>query len=375
MQRRTALLIPSLWSILGARSQARPVSEPIERVAMAWRRGSHTGGDAATGHQVGVLHIDWAAAQVQVQTQVDVPSRAHGLLRLADAGFLTVANRPGRWLLRCDAQGQPMVLKSLTEETPQRTLNGHAEASRDGQWVFTTETDPATGLGWLSVRDVRTLERVRQFESHGIDPHQLLLATDGTLMVANGGIPRDPLGRKIADMAMAPNLARIDPRSGLLLGGWRLPDARLSIRHLAWAHGPRQLLGLALQAEHAATSERAEAPTLAVWDGRDLHLPSADPRGAGYAGDIAAAAGGGFVISAQKQGRCLWWHPSAPEVMTLVAELTEPCALLASRDGLGVTLGAGRGLARWHTQLQPRMVRWPVLMAPDNHAVWLAGEG
>lgn len=381
MRRRSALLAPCLaahaWAPAWAQAPTtarEPKPEPVERMATAWRLAAEAGGEADAGHQVGVLRIDWAAGQVQLQAQVEVPSRAHGLLALGDGGFLALANRPGRWLLHCDAQGQAVQLKRLADERPQRTLNGHAASSADGRWLFTTETDPATGAGWLSVRDARTLARVAQFESHGIDPHQLLWAPDGTLMVANGGIARDTLGRKLEGVAMAPSLVRIDAASGHLLGRWTLPDTRLSLRHLAWSTGPERLLGVALQSEHAAPSERAAAPTLAVWDGRTLSLPSTDARAGGYAGDIAAGPGGGFVISAQKHGRGLWWQPALPEDLTLVAEVTEPCALVAWPGGQGVTLSAGRGVARWHAQLTPRMLRWPVALAPDNHGVRLPGE-
>ena len=101
-------------------------------------------------------------------------------------------------------------------------------------------------------------------------------------------------------------------------------------------------------------------------------MPCADASAAGYAGDIAAGPGGGFVISAQKQGRGLWWHPDQPERLTLVAQLTEPCALLSLDGAAGVALSAARGVALWHARLPPRMLPWPVPLVPDNHWVPLA---
>lgn len=78
------------------------------------------------------------------------------------------------------------------------------------------------------------------------------------------------------------------------------------------------------------------------------------------------------AISAQKQRLGLWWHPGQPRAYTRVAELTEPCALVSWPGGVGVTLHAARGAARWHADLQPRMLAWPIALAPDNHAVALA---
>lgn len=353
-----------------AAAEAQAGEESAWRMATAWRVVGTSATDA--GDRIGIFQVDWAAGRLQVLAEQAIPSRAHGLLPLPDGGFVAVAARPGRWLMRCDAQGDVVQRWSMADDTPPRGFDGHVEASADGAWLYTVETDPATGMGWISVRDAATLQRVAHFSSGGIDPHQLLLAPDGHLVVANGGIVRDLQGRKIAAERMDSSLVRLDGRSGQLLGQWRLPDARLSLRHIAWSQGLKPLLGIALQAEHDRTEQRAEAPILALWDGQTLSLPSADASGGGYAGDIAAVPGGGFVLSAQRQRLGLWWHPAQPAVLTRVAELTEPCALVASADG-GVVLSAARGLARWHAQLPARMLAWPVPLAPDNHAVRLLG--
>jgi hypothetical protein len=377
MQRRTALLAAGpLWATgawaTAQRDAAAPHTAPaeaIERLATAFRQAPPNAGPD-DGHHVGLLQVDWAAGQVQLEARVPVPSRAHGLLALADGGFVAIANKPGRWLMRLDAQGRVLRLHELDAEQPRRTLNGHAVVSADGRWLYTTETDPVSDTGWLGVRDAHTLQRVAQFSSHGIDPHQLLWAPDGTLVVANGGILRDGLARKRKGEPMTPRLVRLSSQSGRLLGGWTLPDPQLSFRHIAWsADGLR--LGIGLQAEHEDLAQRAQSPALAVWDGQTLRTPSSDPRAAGYAGDIAAGPGGGFVISAQKSGLALWWHPGDPTACTVVAQITEPCALVASADKASVSIGGGRGLARWHRQDPPRMVRWPLPLAPDNHAVRL----
>ena len=379
MKRRTALLAP--WPWLAAR--ADEAEGRIELLATAWQlqgpgaeQAGQAGGQAESGsHFTGVVQIDWLAGHVTIAHAIPLPSRAHGLVALPDGGWVTLANRPGRWLLRCDANGVAQRLHSLAGEA--RTLNGHAVLSPDGRWLFTTETDPRTGHGWLGQRELQTLALVAEFESHGVDPHQLVWAADQVLMVANGGIVRDAQGRKQPQQTMSPSLVRLDTRRGRLLGQWQLPDPQLSIRHLAWSAGAaadQRLLGVALQAEHESPAQRLAAPTLAVWDGSQLRVPSGDARGGGYAGDIAAGPGGGFVVSAQKQGRALWWQPALPELMTVVAEVSEPCSLVSSPDGAGFSLGAGRGVARWHSQQGAQMLRWPLALAPDNHWVRLRSE-
>lgn len=369
MKRRDVLL--GAWPLAMALRPAGAATgeEPAWRLATAWRVAPTTATD--TGDRLGIFEVEWAAGRLQVMTEQAIPSRAHGLLALADGGFVAVAARPGRWLMRCDAQGSVVRCWSMAEDRPARSFDGHVEASADGAWLYTVETDPTTGGGWISVRDASTLQRVAQFSSGGIDPHQILRTPDGHLVVANGGIVRNLQGRKIDPERMDSCLVHLDGRSGAPLGQWRLPDARLSLRHMAWSLAADPLLGIALQAEHDRPDQRAEAPLLALWDGRNLSLPCSEAAGGGYAGDIAAAPGGGFVLSAQKQRLGLWWQPAQPGVLTRVADLTEPCALVTGADGAGVALGAARGVARWHTRLPARMLAWPIPLAPDNHAVRL----
>jgi hypothetical protein len=372
MHRRTTLLGLGavVLPLLPPRAWAQATAEPPQRLATAWRIGP--AGQPEVGHHVGILEADWTADELRLRAAVPVPTRAHALLAMPDGGFVAVAFRPGRWLLRCDAEGAVRAQRSMDDEPPaQRTLNGHVIASADGRWLYTTETDPISGRGWVSVRDSGSLARVAQFETGGHDPHDLLLAADGSLLVANGGILRDAKARKIQPDRIDPALVQMDVASGRQLGRWQLEDRRLSLRHMAWSHGTRPLLGIGLQAEHERAEQRAEAPVLALWNGQDLQLANRDASGAGYAGDITAGPGGGFVLSAQKQRLALWWHPGQPGQLTRIAELTEPCGLAPWDSGAGVHISAARGLARWHARLPPRMVAWPAALAPDNHLVAL----
>lgn len=344
---------------------ARGADEPIHRLLAAWRVPGQEGVD-----RCGIVEADWAAGRMRIVTELVMPGRAHGLQRLPDGGWVVVANRPGRWLLRADAQGRLQRRLDVGQERPLRTFNGHAEPDASGRWLYTTETDPADGSGWISVRDAQTLARVAEHAVGGLDPHQLLVDRGGRLLVAVGGIPRDLAGRRIDPARMAPSLLHLDPADGRRLGQWTLPDPRLSIRHLAWGQGDEPLLGVALQAEHDDAGARRAAPLLALWDGRQLALQPA-ALGGGYAGDVAAGPAGGFVLSAQKQGQGLWWHPRADDGLVRIAELTDPCAVASWDGGRGVLMAGGRGIARWHVRQPPRMLAWPQPMAPDNHWVLL----
>lgn len=347
--------------LLAADAQAQ---EPVatQQLALAWR-------DPQGRDWVGRLQADWAGGRLEILSRWALPSRAHGLLLDGQGGFYAVAARAGDWLLRVDAQAQPHWLRQPGAER----FNGHLLLGPAG--LYATETDPRIDQACLAVYDPNTLALRQRWTLPGRDAHQFTLDAQGRLLLALGGIPRQPDGNKRALDDMAPALLRLDAQAGRVLDRWQLDDPRLSLRHLAWSEGGSQrLLGIALQAEHDTPERRREAPVLALFDGEQLSLPIRAADGAGYAGDICAAPGGGFVLSAQKAGRGLLWHPQAAERWIRLADLSEICALAAWQDrlGRGVVMLAQRGLARWHNRLGQQMLAWPEPLTPDNHALLLA---
>jgi uncharacterized protein len=374
MNRQTFLRTSALGfacMAFGGRSFAAVNATTGHRLGAAWRRVTSAG---SAQDFVGVLALDWDAKAVRIQTEHAVPSRAHGVLAESTGGFLVVAARPGTWLRRLGAEGQVLQHLDIQNERPARTLAGHIVASKDGQWLYTTETDATTGEGWLSVRDMRTLAKQGEWRTHGHDPHQCLIDASGALMVANGGILRKMDGTKTDLDKMNSSLVRLEGRTGELLGQWRLNDRRLSLRHMVWSASNQPQLGMALQAEHDDAGQRRAAPVLAVWDGSKLLVPSGDMLAGGYAGDIACGPGGGFVLSGQRVGKGLLWHPDAPEQLFPIAELKEMCALAtpAGAAQAGVLMGSESGVGYWHPSQKPRMMPWPMAMTLDNHWVVLA---
>lgn len=355
----------------GAQGRAdAPVDADRLRLGAAWRVAQQ--GQAVD--YAGILQINWPARQVHIVAAQELPDRAHGLLAEGDGSLLVVATRPGHWLLRLDAEGAVRTRYRLDREQPLRTLAGHALASADGQWIYTTETDTRDGSGWIGVRDGRTLARVAAWPTHGLDPHQHTWGPDGSLLVVNGGIARDTRGNKVRLDTMAPSLVRLDAATGRLREQWRLDDPRLSLRHVAWNHRPdgAPLLGIALQAEHDAPARRRAAPILALWDAPSgLRLASHTGAGDGYSGDICAGPGGGFILSSQRTGEGLLWHPDAPQQWLTLARVTEPCALASGPEPGGVLLAAQLGIARWSPRGGAAMLPWPQALAPDNHWVVL----
>ncbi|MDA7416557.1 DUF1513 domain-containing protein [Xenophilus arseniciresistens] len=328
---------------LGLAAAARPVlaqadgSEPL-RFAAAWE-------SEAGGYQVGVLQQQKPAGPLARACALSVPTRAHGVWAEPGGTLLAVARRPGDWLLRLRMSDGKALAWSWMDGG--RAFNGHVIASADGKQLYTTETDLETAEGLIGVRDAASLEKVGEWRTHGADPHELLLDADGSLLVANGGIPTLPeTGRlKVELHRMDASLVRLDTRSGQLLGQWRLADSRLSLRHIAWgadAQGAR-VLGIALQAEHEDAAARRAAPLLARFDGRQLTAHGAAHTLNGYGGDIAFA-GGRFAVSCPRaDGVALWradgqWEGFAP--------LAEACPLAADRKGALLWAGGRDAAAR-----------------------------
>lgn len=289
-----------------------------ERFAACW---DHPDGT----HHAGWLNVD--AGQLRVLHQQELPTRGHGLALLPDGSLLVAARRPGDWLLRL-TPGQP---DRWLWQASDRVFSGHVSVSADSLRIYTTEIDTYSGQGLLGVRDARTLQLQTEYKTFGLDPHSVIalpaiysIATQhplsGMLFIANGGIDTAiETGRtKRKLQQMDPSICCLHPHTGELLGQWRLPDTRLSLRHLAWAlpHASQQpaqtsgtpTLGIALQAEHDDLAQKAAAPLLAVlsWADRPegaLHLASGQPALAGYGGDITVAGSGQhaqFLVSATR---------------------------------------------------------------------------
>lgn len=381
LSRRAALCsgAVALTFLCGNALGARPLHQP--RLATAW--------DDAQGHWVGVLVPEnskqlrrpdagealssRAQGALSIAARTEVPTRAHGLLAEPDGHVLVVARRPGDWLLRWHPR------RGTTQwawSEAGRSFNGHVVASLPSsrrRWLFKTETDLHSGMGWVGVRDARSLEKLHEWPTRGMDPHELLLDDTG-LWVANGGIPTlAETGRIKRDLhRMDSSLVRLDPSTGEVLGQWRLPDARLSLRHIARAAGG--VMGIALQAEHDDLQVRRIAPVLAVFDGHALHAVPL-PEGVslqGYAGDIAALPRGeGFLMSAPRANCVAHWHASLGWQANQA--LNQACALIAPViDEPGWALGgsaavsfrfvADRGETHWRLPLSPHI-------RPDNHGV------
>jgi hypothetical protein len=325
MHRREFLAI--LAALLGAPAAARagPFDAEGVRLAATWQAGH--------GYRAGILEY---GVELAIRAAIDLPTRAHGLLSEPAGTLLTVARRPGDWLLRWDRQGRALTWRWVE---PGRAFAGHVLASVDGRTVYTTEMHLDSGAGLVGVRDAKTLNKLAEWPTFGIDPHELTwdATHPGCLIVANGGVPTQPeTGRLKRDLArMDSSLLRLDAATGERLKQWRLVDPRLSLRHLAW-NGKR--LGIALQAEHDDVLSKDAAPVLAVLENDQLRTVSS-PSMRGYGGSVVAV-DDGFVVSCPRQhGLASYGYAGFKGFI----ELAEACPLAVTQERLWAG-GGGRVL-------------------------------
>ena len=256
---------------------------------------------------------------------------------------------------------------------PERSFNGHAALCDRRQLVYTTETNLANGAGLVGVREPYSLSKIAEWPTHGIDPHAVVIGPNQRLYVANGGIAtQSERGRAKVNLShMDSSLTALDAASGALLGQWRLPDQRLSMRHLAW-DAERRLLGVALQAEHDEVSNRQTAPILAVFNGADLRLASSEQSAqsmAGYGGDIAFHQGRFWVSCPRAHGVAQFDRQG---IWLDFVSLEGACALAApERNAAGSSLWLGGQ----HQALEIRAWKSPggnfsMPMRLDNH--WIS---
>lgn len=236
--------------------------------------------------------------------QCDLAARAHDVVADPAHDVCAVMGRkPGRSVsIRTLTDGKALLgLAPL----PAHSFDGHAVFSADGAELLTTQSDDRTQAGRIAVYETASGNLLRQFSSHGTEPHEIIWAAPGLLAIGNGGI----LDRRSAD-AIDSSLALIDAEDGNLQRRWVLDDEweSLSIRHLAAL--PQGRFAFAMQDQDPAT-DRRPLVAIAATDGalEFLEIPAAIQRRLdGYIGSVAVD-GHGTVIAATapRGGLSLFW--------------------------------------------------------------------
>ncbi|MGH1369884.1 MAG: DUF1513 domain-containing protein [Maritimibacter sp.] len=233
-----------------------------------------------------------------------LPARGHaGASHPFRAQAVVFARRPGQFAVVVDcARG---TLKKTLHAPQGHEFNGHGVFSKDGAYLFTSEQTARGSEGRIGVWDSGTYQRVDEFSSHGIGPHEIRLSRDGSeLIIANGGIETTPGGRTKLNLdTMRPNLTYLS-LTGRLMETVVLETAyRMnSIRHLALS--PDGTVAFAMQWQ----GDALDAPPLLALHRRTedpliCHAPALDAQMmTGYAGSVSFSGDGTEVAYTSPMG-------------------------------------------------------------------------
>lgn len=295
-------------------------------IVTSWKDGSV--------YKTGIMDIK--NGQLSIVSEARIPSRAHEVIYEGNGQWLVVDRIPGDWLARYNLDGQMQIVSIGSERI---RFAGHMKKSLDGKYLYTMEYDKPTGQSIVGVRDIKTLEKIKEYRTGRTDPHSMILDDKGDIWVSNGGIPKhiDPNLQDIDIYPVESAISHIDHKTGKLVNEWMLGAKNLSIRHLAWGMvNGQKVLGGSIKASHKTIEERERAPVLAILkDGKlsavDFKLPYQ-----GYAGDIVFA-NGCFYLSCTWANKIAVFNPTTNRIKDM--EMFESCALKVSKQNKVIYAG------------------------------------
>ncbi|WP_367108920.1 DUF1513 domain-containing protein [uncultured Psychrobacter sp.] len=133
-----------------------------------------------------------------------------------------------------------------------RHFYGHACYSLDGSKLYVTENDTVNLIGKIGIYDTQNhYQKIAEFDSHGIGPHELIMHPDGdTLVIANGGIKTEQASREELNLdTMQPSLVYLNRHNGALLQQVMPEHNQMSIRHLAMHDNGTVMIGIQFQGD------------------------------------------------------------------------------------------------------------------------------
>ncbi len=277
---------------------------------------------------------------------IALPDRGHDVTFDPASGRAAVfARQPGTFMIVFDHTGRssPMTIAAVEG----RHFYGHGVFSPDGALLYATENDFDNAAGVVGVYDARNgFDRIGEFATHGIGPHEMVLLGDGrTLAIANGGIETHPdFGRSKLNIAtMKPSFVLVDRLTGDLVEKHELPPAlhQLSIRHMdidadgtIWFgcqhEGPASetppLVGMARRGEELSMLDMAQEDRLALRN---------------YVGSVAANRKAGTIAVSSPQGNCLAVIDTRARRLRELRRLVEVCGLAPHQDDYLMSTGTG----------------------------------
>jgi hypothetical protein len=311
---------------------------------------------SARADAAGSYFVTGFGADGEIVIDKPLATRGHGSAFAPDGRVVHFARRPGRFALVLD----PAIdtIETRIDSVEGRHFEGHGAFSPDGRLLYATENEFEKARGVIGVYDATdNWRRVAEFDTGGMDPHEMRLMPDGnTLVVANGGILTHPdYPQENLDIGgMDPSLAYIDRREGRLVEKHHLPAElrQLSIHHLAVARD-----GTVFAVVQDAI-RRADVLPLVIEHRLGAEPRWVDPGDAatarldGYCGSAALDGSDNFLaVSSPRGGHVLFWD-RANRRLAGELDLPDVCGL-APGGAPGVILAtSGQGGALLHDVAQ-----------------------
>lgn len=307
--------------------------------------------------------------QGELALKIQVPLRAHDSVFFHNTAVF-VARSPGQQFYVIDLR-----LKSLIEtgETLlDRYFSGHGVYSKG--ILFLPESRFTTKQGTIGLYDTKNnYRRIGEFSSGGIEPHQIALANEQTLVVANGGTIKNAQGAIKNPKSIQSSLVFLDIKSGQELQKINSPSATLSLRHLAVATNETLIIGAQSTSqaiEPLIFSQKKGGPLTpfqgdeALWLNHAAYTASLSINGDTVL--VTSPRGNSLSIWSLKTGVCKGFHTLRDCAGT--AALTDPLHFWVS-SGAGVLqmLEVQAVNSKYPVQIQ-KTIRHH--LAWDNHLNW-----
>lgn len=281
----------------------------------------------------------------KVFRQIKLPSRAHGLQKSAQGHLIVCGRRPGTWMLLLQHRhATPHWLNAAAN----RPLSGHCCFSADGNHFYSAENALEASLGAIGVWDSHSGERLYEWPSQGIGPHEIQLSRDGThLWVANGGILTHPKsGRvKLNLDSMESNISYLCLIDGALINQYTIDEPQLSLRHIA----VNQNNQVAVACQYQGPEYDRKNLLLLINGGQIDYLPC-DPKVTAelnnYLGSVTFDASGQWIAgSSPRSNRVIIWHLT--KAMGVIhyhtLAIADACGLSANNVLGGFIISTGMG--------------------------------
>ena len=299
--------------------------------------------------------------------RIPLPGRGHAAAAHPNAPeAVAFARRPGHFALVIDcAQGQ--ITHHLSPPDG-RHFYGHGTFIAGGDILCTTENDIDTGAGRIGLWSrADGYQRIGEFSSGGIGPHDILRLDGDVLAVANGGIRTHPAnGREKLNLdTMRPNLSYLSARGEILEQVELSRDLHQnSIRHLA--AGTDGTLAFAMQWQGDVADpvplvglhRRGDPPILGQGDLVEMIAMQ------GYAGSIAVD-DTRIAITSPRGGRVQTYDRTGS--LLAVQRRTDACGIAPCADG-GFVVTDGLG-GTWSLTDDKLQATGKSDLAWDNHLV------